>query len=181
MIEHEGQTDLLALAEQMFTEAIETHVDEEDNRDLVHETFSDLVRDAIGSGQVVITGREVVRMADAYLWATINSRAGRRTQSMLKALAQGQMAIDGIDEALDLGITVGNGRRTTIRHLNREDVIRMVAEREANLAKQHAAFSEFRDVIARQLTAWLDEFGSIPAAIDAGAVEFGSDDEQAAS
>jgi hypothetical protein len=180
MIDHEPTPDLLALAEEMFTEAIEAHVAIEDNRNLVHDTFSELVRDAIGTGQITITGRDVVKMTDAYLWQTLNSRAGRRTQSLLKSLVAGQMSIAGIDDVLDQGITVGNGRRTTIRHLNPDDVKRMVDERALNLEKQTAAFVEFRDEIAVVITGWLDEFGSIPRAIAAGAIELTDPQQQSA-
>lgn len=169
--QHEPTPDLIALAESMFTEATEAHVSEEDNRDSIHDTWSALLREAIGSGEVRIVGRDMVKMTDAYLWQVINQRAARRAQMYLKALALGQFALPGIDEALDEVITVGKGRRSTMRHLNRDDLRRMLTERQDNLAKQQAALAEFRDEVVGVIDGWLAQFGSIPAAIAAGAVD----------
>lgn len=172
MTEHEPTPDLLDLASDMFREAIEKHMAVEDNRDLIHQTFDDLVEKAFGSGHVVVTGRQLKRLTKDYLWARLNNRAGRATQSLLKALVAGQLPIAGVDELLVTPITAGAARRTLIRDLNKLDVERMVAEREHNMAKQVAATVEFRDDIAATLNDWLDEYGSIPKAIKAGAVEF---------
>lgn len=55
------------------------------------------------------------------------------------------------------------------------------AEREHNMAKQVASTIEFRDDIAATLNGWLDEYGSIPKAIKAGAVEFVEPEEDVES
>lgn len=180
MTEHEPTPDLMDLASDMFREAIEKHLATEDNRDLIHETFDDLVERAFGTGHVVVTGRQLKRLTKDYLWARLNNRAGRATQSLLKALVSGQLPLDGVDELLVTPITAGAARRTLIRDLNKLDVQRMVAEREHNMAKQIAATTEFRDDIAATLNDWLDDYGSIPKAIKAGVVEF-VEPEQAAS
>lgn len=170
MQEHEPGNDLDVLAGDMFREAIEAHLDEEDNLTLVHDAFNTLVDSAVGAGGIVVTGRQVKRLLRDHLWARMNNRAGRATYTCLKELTSGQLAAFTVPELLDTPVTVGQKRRTLIRHLNPQDIQRMLAEREANLAKQEAATADFRQ-IAVTLLGWMATYETIPRAIAEGGVD----------
>lgn len=167
--------DLATLAEDAFAEATESHVAEEDNRDSIHSTFEELIDAAIGSGQMVVTGQQVRRLAKDWLWMQVNQKASRRTLKVLKSLAQGNVPLSGIDTALDYVITAGKARRTTLRHLATTDLVRIDSERRENLDKQSAAYEDLQSWLP-QYQEWLIEYGTIEAAIDAGAILLASDD-----
>lgn len=180
MHEHEPAEDLDILAADMFREAIEANLADDDNLQPVHDAFNDLVDAAVGSGGIVVTGRQVKRLVRDHLWTRVNARAGRATYACLKELTSGQAAAFDVPELLNSAVTAGKNRRTLIRHLNQQDVQRMLSEREDNLAKQVTATADFRD-IAATLLGWLGDYGTIPGAIDEGAVKFADPDAEAAS
>ncbi len=174
MTDHEPAPDLMAIAEDAFIEATEANISTEDNRDLIHATFDKLITNAVGKGEIEIRGKSVTRAISDYAWMRVNGSSARRTQRYLKDLHAGIIPLFEQDEILDAVLTAGEDRRTTLRHLNPLDVDRMVLSRAKNLAKQIAANADF-EVIGAWLKGLLSEYGSIPAAIAAGAITFRAD------
>lgn len=170
MTDHDTGLNLDDLAAQMMSEATEAHLATEDNRDLVHETFGRLVTESIMVGTLRLTTNEQAAILRSYMWGRESQRAGQRTKNLLSALYRGQMSIEGINSHLDLVITAGEGRRTTLRHLDTNDVRRMTDEREANKRKVVASTNTFVVNIGPWLTGLLTDHGSIVAALRAGAV-----------
>lgn len=156
--------DLIDLAEQAFTEATESNLAEDDNRNTIHGAFDLIVTNAIGNGQIEVTGKKVQRLIADHLWMVVNNNGARRTQRFLKDLKSGQLTLIEVESILDLVVVAGKKRRTTLRFLDAIDVQRMKDEREQNLLKQSEAFTEFED-IANWLTGVLAKCGSIPNAI----------------
>lgn len=176
---HEPTTDLIDIAEQAFSEATEKHILVEDNREDIHATFNQIIDKAIGQGEVIVTGKTVTKLIADYVWQKVNSTSGRRSQKYLRDLRSGQIAAFEIEATLDVVLTAGAERRTTLRHLQTDDVERMLAERANNHAKSAKSLAEFEEIAAfyKQV---LSEYGSIPAAIKAGAFAIVKGDEGAA-
>ena len=165
---HEPATDLIDIAEQAFSEATEKHILVEDNRADIHQTFNEIIDKAIGHGEVIVTGKTVTKLIADYVWQKVNSTSGRRSQKYLRDLRSGQIPAFEIEATLDVVLTAGAERRTTLRHLQTDDVERMLAERVSNHAKSTKALTEFEEIAAFYKHV-LAEYGSIPQAIKAGA------------
>lgn len=74
-----------------------------------------------------------------------------------------------MDDWLELVLTVGKHRRTTLRDLTRNDLARIISERQQNYDRAGASLSEVKSVAA-MLDAALSDYETIPAALDAGAL-----------
>ena len=116
------------LAEDIFREAVEGNIAEENNLTAIRETFVQQVGKAFKQGSFVV---EVERLISDHLWARVNGKAGQTTLAMVKEIVSGQIGID-YDEWLDQVVTVGKHRRTTIRNLNEADWDRIIAVRQEN-------------------------------------------------
>jgi hypothetical protein len=157
---------MIELAEQMLSEATEPHLLTEDNLSDIQDEFARIAGGKFRDGRIVM---EVERLVVDVLWQRVNARAGRRTQTLITDLVAGQLALSGVDRDLDLVITIGRLRRTTLRHLNRSDVTRLIEVRAENVAKASAAYDQMRQA-CRLLDRVISEFGSIPEALAAGAL-----------
>jgi hypothetical protein len=165
---HEPDTDLTLIAEQAFLEATEKHIATEDNRDDIHVTFNDLITKAMGTGEIVVAGKTIKKLISDYVWQKVNSSSGRRTQKYLAELRDGQLTAFEINSSLDVVLTAGKDRRTTLRNLGRSDVERMLQERHDNYSKQGKALAQFEE-LAEFYYSILAKYGSIPNAVKAGA------------
>lgn len=163
--------DMIELAEQMLSEATEPHLLTEDNLSDIQEEFARIAGGKFRDGRIVM---EVERLVVDVLWQRVNARAGRRTQTLITDLVAGQLALSGIDRDLDLVITIGRLRRTTLRHLNRSDVTRLIEVRAENVAKASAAYESMRLACA-SLDRLLSRHGTVSDALAAGALSLVDD------
>ena len=167
--------DMIALAEQMLSEATEPHILTEDNLADVKGDFARIAGGKFRDGRIII---EVERLVVDVLWQRVNANAGRRTATLIKDLISGQLAASEIDEDLDLVITVGQNRRSKLKHINRPDIDRLLEERRVNAETAAAAYAEMKSA-CEVLDSLLEEYGSVPAALEAGALQVRDDDEAA--
>lgn len=155
----------LDTAYDMLREATEAHIADEDNLALIRGKFDDLVHRAWGQGSFMVNLEVVV--ADA-LWSSANSRAGRTGFALLKEVDSGQTGMPH-DEWLDQVVTVGNSRRTLVRHLIRSDLERMVQVRKDNHNKTGEAL-KIAMRAADKISAAIAIYGDIPTALDEDAL-----------
>lgn len=152
-------------ADDLLREAVEANIAEEDNLKEVRDHFDRIARQAFHSGSFVV---EVERLVVDHLWSRANNRAGDNTTAVLKEIASHQTAMV-MDDWLELVLTVGKHRRTTLRDLTRNDLARIISERQQNYDRAGASLSEVKSVAA-MLDAALSDYETIPAALDAGAL-----------
>ena len=144
------------LADDMFREAVEANLAEEDNLEAVRESFEKRVADAFDRGEFMV---EVKRLTSDHMWARVNGRAGMNTLHMVKEIASGQIPME-IDAWLDQVVTVGKLRRSTIRNLGRNDWVRIIAVRQEN-ADRAAEALELTKEAARISIAAMDQYGDM--------------------
>ncbi len=147
------------LADDMFREAVEANLAEEDNLEAIREAFEDRVNDAFERGEFIV---EVKRLTVDHMWARVNGRAGMNTLAMVKEIASGQVALD-LDAWLNLVVTVGKHRRSIIRDLGRGDWDRIIAVRQEN-ADRAAEALELTRKAAQISVAGISEYGDMAKA-----------------
>lgn len=163
-VTHEPELSEDQLADLMLQEAIEAHLDQEENDPAVKAEFMSLFEQRYHDGEVVV---EVKRIIRKHMWDRANSRARSRTGKLLRAFAKGQFTLTGVDELLDAPMVAGKGRKTTMRHINATDLARIIREREENAENAKRALEEDRE-LASVLAEALRRYGSLSAAIAAG-------------
>ncbi len=164
------------LASQMFREAVEEHITTEDNYEDIRATFSDLVDRSYRNGKFIVV---IEKLIEDHLWSRMNNRAGSATKSMLRDVHSGQTGMD-LTEWRSQVITVGEHRRTTIRNLDANDLVRIIEVRQRNADKANAALLIAEDAVARLLAA-LGRYPSMDEALDDGALLTESEEFEAAS
>ena len=147
------------LAEDMFREAVQANLAEEDNLEAIRATFEKRVNDAFERGEFMV---EVRRLTVDHMWSRVNGRAGMNTLAVVKEIASGQIGID-LDAWLDQVVTVGTRRRSTVRDLGKGDWDRIVAVRQEN-ADRAAEALEMTKRAARISVAALAQYGDMAAA-----------------
>lgn len=147
------------LAEDMFREAVESNLAEEDNLSAVREVFEERIAEAFDRGEFMV---EVKRLTSDHMWARVNNRAGVATANMVKEINSGQIALD-LDAWLDQVVTVGKLRRSTIRHLGRGDWDRIVAVRQENSERAAEALEATRWAAEKSIAA-MEQCGSMAEA-----------------
>lgn len=147
------------LADDMFREAVQANLAEEDNLESIRATFEQRVNDAFERGEFIV---EVKRLTVDHMWSRVNGRAGMNTLAVVKEIASGQVGID-LDAWLDQVVTVGTRRRTTVRDLGKGDWDRIVAVRQEN-ADRAAEALEMTKRAARISVAALAQYGDMAAA-----------------
>ncbi len=155
-----------ALAEDMFREAISNNASGEENLADIKTNFTELALGSWRNGTILV---QVEPLLVDHLWARVNARAGRTTTQMLREIDTGQLSM-AYDEWLDQPITVGKHRRTTIRHLDRQDLLRILEERQQNLNQANAAYQTAERAVAI-LSGVLDDYPSIADGLNGGAFE----------
>lgn len=153
------------LAEELYRGIVESHIGVDDNYAPIHEDFGDAVTRAYKNGDILVRAD---RLLVAVLWQHVNARSGRATASMVKDLVRGRTALP-VDEWLDVPVTAGSLRRTTIRHLSTGDWDRIIESRKRNLDDATSAYADTRRA-ALIATGLLASHGSMQAAADAGAL-----------
>lgn len=147
------------LAEDMFREAVQANVAEEDNLDAIRAAFEERVNAAFERGEFIV---EVKRLTVDHMWARVNGRAGMNTLAVVKEIASGQIGID-LDAWLDQVVTVGKHRRSAVRDLGKTDWDRIVAVRQEN-ADRAAEALDMTKQAAQISTAALAQYGDMAAA-----------------
>lgn len=147
------------LADDMFREAVQANLAEEDNLESIRATFEQRVNDAFERGEFIV---EVKRLTVDHMWSRVNGRAGMNTLAVVKEIASGQIGID-LDAWLDQVVTVGTRRRSTVRDLGKGDWDRIVAVRQEN-ADRAAEALEMTKRAARISVAALAQYGDMAAA-----------------
>jgi hypothetical protein len=163
-------TPITRFVEEIFFDAVEATLIEENNLKAAHELWDSLLDDGIARGSIHLDRATIQAIVHEHLWRQVNSTASRRTTDHLTELATGQLTMDA-DEFLDIVVTAGKHRRTTIRHLHPDDVAKMAEERKQNAEKARIASRTFDATTAKTIIDWLTTYGSIPAAIKAGAIK----------
>lgn len=153
------------LASEMFREAVEAHITTEDNYEDIRNTFSQLIGDSYRDGKFLVV---VEKLIEDHLWSRVNNRAGSATKSMLRDVHSGQTSMD-LNEWSDQVITVGELRRTTIRNIDANDLVRIMEVRQRNADKANAALLIARDAVAK-IDIALASYPSITAALADGAL-----------
>jgi hypothetical protein len=148
------------LAEDIFREAVEANLADEDNLEAIRDTFEHRVGQAFQRGSFVV---EVERLISDHLWARVNGRAGQTTLAMVKEIVSGQIGID-YDAWLDQVITVGKHRRTTIRNMVGNDWTRIIAVRQENADRAAEALDLTRRAASISLPAMKQHGGMAKAA-----------------
>lgn len=176
MSDYQFQPDDYRLADDIFRRCIEDNLAEEDNLAVVKDAFVDVAGQAWKEGSFTVV---VEKLVVDHFWQRVNNRAGSATGKFLRDIAAGQ-AIAEFDEWLDTPITAGKHRRTTIRHYNRVDNARVLAERADNLEKQKASYETAQEATGR-LNGALAIYGDIAAWIahDPAAMRFNTDEAAA--
>lgn len=147
------------LADDMFREAVQANLAEEDNLDAIRETFEQRVNDAFERGEFIV---EVKRLTVDHMWARVNGRAGMNTLAVVKEIASGQIGMD-LDAWLDQVVTVGKHRRSTVRDLGKSDWDRIVAVRQEN-ADRAAEALELTKKAAQMSAAAMAQYGDMTKA-----------------
>lgn len=147
------------LAEDMFREAVEANLAEEDNLEAVRAAFEARVADAFDRGEFLV---EVKRLTSDHMWMKVNSDAGAMTTRMVKEIDSGQIPME-LDAWLDQVVTVGKLRRSTIRHLLEGDWDRIVAVRQKNADRASRSLERTKRA-ARISKAAMEEYGDMAAA-----------------
>lgn len=147
------------LADDMFREAVQANLAEEDNLESIGAAFEQRVNDAFERGEFIV---EVKRLTVDHMWSRVNGRAGMNTLAVVKEIASGQIGID-LDAWLDQVVTVGTRRRSTVRDLGKGDWDRIVAVRQEN-ADRAAEALEMTKRAARISVAALAQYGDMAAA-----------------
>lgn len=147
------------LADDMFREAVQANLADEDNLEAIRNAFEKRVTDAFDRGEFIV---EVKRLTVDHMWARVNGRAGMNTLAVVKEIASGQIAMD-MDAWLDQVVTVGKHRRSTVRDLNPADWDRIVAVRQEN-ADRAAEALDLTKRAARISTDAMQEYGDMAKA-----------------
>ena len=147
------------LADDMFREAVQANLAEEDNLESIRAAFEQRVNDAFERGEFIV---EVKRLTVDHMWSRVNGRAGMNTLAVVKEIDSGQVGID-LDAWLDQVVTVGTRRRSTVRDLGKGDWDRIVAVRQEN-ADRAAEALEMTKRAARISVAALAQYGDMAAA-----------------
>lgn len=133
------------LAETMFRQAVEDNLAEEDNLNAVKTAFYKDAARAFKDGKFIT---RVERLIADHLWTRVNNRAAGATRRVLRELDSGQSSIP-VDEWLDQVMTVGEHRRTTVRHLGQTDMLRIVQARQDNADKSQKMLDFAKRVAAK--------------------------------
>lgn len=154
-------TDALTAADysdaaDMFQDAVVANLADEENLDSVKSDFQVMVSKRWHQGSFVVS---VEKLIFEHLWSRVNAKAGRTTAVLVRDIVHGQTTLDA-DEWLDQVITVGKHRRTTVRNLNRDDLIRIKASRVDNRDKAQAAL-DMTDTAVTVIGEALDEYGEV--------------------
>lgn len=147
------------LADDMFREAVQANLAEEDNLEAIREDFEVRVNDAFERGEFIV---EVKRLTVDHMWARVNGRAGMNTLAVVKEIASGQIGI-ALDAWLDQVVTVGKHRRSTVRDLGKGDWDRIVAVRQENADRASEAL-EMTKRAAKISVAAMAQYGDMTSA-----------------
>lgn len=147
------------LAEDMFREAVQANVAEEDNLEAIRAAFEERVNAAFERGEFIV---EVKRLTVDHMWARVNGRAGMNTLAVVKEIVSGQTSLD-MDAWLDQIVTVGKHRRSAVRDLSKTDWDRIVAVRQEN-ADRAAEALDMAKQAARISTTAMAQYGDMTGA-----------------
>ena len=147
------------LGDDMFREAVQANLAEEDNLESIRAAFEQRVNDAFERGEFIV---EVKRLTVDHMWSRVNGRAGMNTLAVVKEIASGQIGID-LDAWLDQVVTVGTRRRSTVRDLGKGDWDRIVAVRQEN-ADRAAEALEMTKRAAKISVAAMAQYGDMTSA-----------------
>lgn len=153
----------------IFADACREFVDVDENAHLVKQRFYEEVDRQLGTGEIVYPSR--VRLLADHMWKQENSAASRRFSQVIAQLVSGQMTFTDVVEALHVGLGVGEKRKVTLSDLTKDDILAALESRTKNTDKQIAALARDKDNFA-VVAGWIDEYGSVPAAWEAGAIEY---------
>lgn len=156
----------------LYADAAAKFADEDDNSKKVKDEFYFLAVQAIGDGTLTIPRPDLLLIDSA--WARENSAAGRRLMPLLKELVTGQLSFDGVLQTMKLGVGIGSRKKTTFALLTRPDLLIAWQERLDNAEKMQAAIQRDEPMVQQALD-WIDTFGTLPAAWQAGVVPFEED------
>ena len=150
-LDEEGACDDYRLADDMFREAVQANLAEEDNLESIRAAFEQRVNDAFERGEFIV---EVKRLTVDHMWSRVNGRAGMNTLAVVKEIASGQIGID-LDAWLDQVVTVGTRRRSTVRDLGKGDWDRIVAVRQENADRAAEALEMTKRAARISVPSWV--------------------------
>jgi len=149
----------------VFADAITSTVDDPENLAAVKKEFYDWAGRQYDHGSFAV---EVERLIADHLWSRVNNTAASTTRRVLAEFEAGKISLP-LDAWLDRPMTVGQHRRILLRHYKPSDGERLIAERVDNEEKAGKSRRDMQRQV-RALDALVVAHGSLPAAIDAGAL-----------
>lgn len=153
------------LARNLYRAAVQAHTGMDENIEDVHADFDDAVARAYKNGDIMV---RTERLLQAHLWQMVNAESGRATARMVKDLVSGKTPLP-LDDWLDVVVTCGKFRRTTIREITPRDWDRIIEVREENSKKAELALAETKAAAGIALGV-LSSCGTMQAAAAAGAI-----------
>jgi len=151
------------LARAIYKTAVKAHTADDENIGGIHDDFDEGIARAYKNGDIVVRTEQLLQ---AHLWQMVNAESGRATARMVKDIVAGKTPLP-MDEWLDLVITCGKLRRTTIRTMTPQDWDRIIEVRVDNAAKANQALADAKTAAGIGL-AVLSANGTMQNAASAG-------------